>query len=63
MKQSKPEISPEVLAKWQRVVDLISELADVPASLIMSTVDQHHSVYVASGSSANHAYPVDTHTH
>ncbi len=53
MKQSKPEISPEALAKWQRVVDLISELADVPASLIMSTVDQHHSVYVASGSSAN----------
>lgn len=53
MKQFKPEISEEVIAKWQRVVDLISELADVPASLIMSTIDQHHSVYVANTSDAN----------
>lgn len=53
MKRSKPEISPEAIAKWQRVVDLISDLADVPASLIMSTVEQHHSVYIANGSSAN----------
>ncbi len=51
--QPKPAISPETLAKWQRVVDLISELANVPASLIMNTVDEHHSVYVANGSSGN----------
>jgi len=49
MKRSKPDISPETLAKWQRVVDLISELADVPASLIMRTLNQSHSIYVANG--------------
>lgn len=53
MDQPKPDISPQTLAKWQRVVDLISELADVPAALIMSTVAQRHSVYVANASETN----------
>ena len=30
-----PEIPPETLAEWQRVVDLTARLARVPASLIM----------------------------
>ena len=32
-----PEIPPETLAEWQRVVDLTARLARVPASLIMRT--------------------------
>ena len=53
MKPSRPEISQETLAKWQRVVDLISDLARVPASLIMITVEQHHSIFVASSTDEN----------
>ena len=32
-----PEIPPETLSNWQRLVDLVARLADVPASLIMKT--------------------------
>lgn len=53
MALSKRDITPETLGKWQRVVDLISELADVPATLIMNTNGDHHSVYVSSGSRGN----------
>jgi len=55
MTDSKPKITPETLEKWQRVVDLISELANVPATLIMNTVGQEHSVFVAN-TAANNPY-------
>jgi DNA-binding NarL/FixJ family response regulator len=47
MTHTKPKITPETLEKWQRVVDLIAELANVPATLIMNTVGESHSVFVA----------------
>jgi len=53
MRNGKPEISKHTLGKWQRIVDLISELADVPAALIMHTAGAHHSVFVTSGSEGN----------
>lgn len=53
MTQSKPEITQETLEKWQRVVDLIAELANVPATLIMNTIGQKHSVYVTSDTDNN----------
>ncbi|MCB1490425.1 MAG: GAF domain-containing protein [Rhodobiaceae bacterium] len=53
MKLDKPVITSETLSKWQRIVDLISALADVPATLIMNTVGAHHSVYVTSETDGN----------
>ena len=41
-----PEIPPETLAEWQRVVDLTARLARVPASLIMQTERPTHTVLV-----------------
>ncbi len=49
----KPTISQETIAKWQRIVDLIARVADVPASLVMRTHAPHHSVFVTSRSNNN----------
>ncbi|PWW03410.1 DNA-binding NarL/FixJ family response regulator [Hoeflea marina] len=49
----KPAITPATLDKWQRVVNLIAELADVPATLIMNTLGRDHSVFVASDGEDN----------
>lgn len=44
----KPAIPEVTLSKWQRVVDLISEMAGVPAALIMKTDPPRHAVFVTS---------------
>lgn len=49
----KPTISQETVAKWQRIVDLIARVADVPASLVMRTQEPHHSVFVTSRTEGN----------
>ncbi|WP_283780869.1 LuxR C-terminal-related transcriptional regulator [Ruegeria spongiae] len=51
--RSKPDISQETIAKWQRIVDLIAHVADVPASLVMRTQEPHHSVFVTSRTEGN----------
>ena len=48
-----PEIPPETLAEWQRVVDLTARLARVPASLIMRTARPKHTVLVTSHTEGN----------
>ena len=48
MKHAVPDIPPQTLANWQRIVDLIARLADVPASLVMRSHPPHHSVHVSS---------------
>ena len=48
-----PEIPPETLAEWQRVVDLTARLARVPASLIMRTERPTHTVLVSSRTKGN----------
>ena len=48
-----PEIPPETLAEWQRVVDLTARLARVPASLIMRTARPTHTVLVTSRTEGN----------
>ncbi|WP_120499956.1 LuxR C-terminal-related transcriptional regulator [Roseovarius sp. EL26] len=53
----KPEISPETIEKWQRIVDLIARVADVPASLVMRTHEPYHSVFVTSQSMDNPYQP------
>ena len=48
-----PEIPPEMLTEWQRVVDLTARLARVPASLIMRTERPTHTVLVSSRTEGN----------
>ncbi|MCA0906382.1 LuxR C-terminal-related transcriptional regulator [Ruegeria marisrubri] len=52
-----PEIPQETLANWQQLVDLVAELADVPASLIMKTDAPDHAVLITSDHPEN-PYPV-----
>ena len=49
----KPTISKETIAKWQRIVNLIARVANVPASLVMRTHEPYHSVFVSSFSDGN----------
>lgn len=49
----RPKITAETLAKWQYLVDHISEIAEVPATLIMHTKGQQHNVFVKSGQDEN----------
>ncbi|EBA17707.1 GGDEF family protein [Roseobacter sp. SK209-2-6] len=51
-----PEIPAETLSNWQRIVDLVARLADVPASLIMKTDDPDHAVLVTADHPEN-PYP------
>ncbi|WP_170569763.1 LuxR C-terminal-related transcriptional regulator [Ruegeria atlantica] len=53
----RPQIPKETLANWQRLVDLVAQLADVPASLIMKTDAPDHSVLITSDHPDN-PYPV-----
>ena len=49
----KPRIPVETRQNWQRIVDLIAELAEVPASLVMKTDAPRHSVYLSNQSDAH----------
>ncbi|WP_262386374.1 hypothetical protein ROLI_044400 [Roseobacter fucihabitans] len=49
----RPPVSAQTLAKWQNVVDHISQIAQVPATLIMHTQAQRHDVCVTSGGAEN----------
>ena len=42
-----------MLLKWQRVVDILARLLDVPAGLIMKRDPPEHRVFISSGSSDN----------
>ncbi|MDA7965281.1 helix-turn-helix transcriptional regulator [Ruegeria sp.] len=57
MTQDRPDIPPETMANWQRLVDLVAQLADVPASLIMKTEAPDHAVLITSDHPEN-PYPV-----
>ena len=48
-----PKIPPETVAEWQRVIDLVARLAQVPASLVMRTDFSKHTVFVASRTEGN----------
>ena len=48
-----PEIPPRMLSSWQRIVDLIARLADVPAALVMQTETPRHWVLVSSRTQDN----------
>ncbi len=48
-----PQIPQHTIENWQRIVNLIARLADVPASLVMRTNAQDHAVFVASRTEAH----------
>jgi DNA-binding CsgD family transcriptional regulator/predicted transcriptional regulator len=48
-----PDIPLQTVANWQRIVDLIARLADVPASLVMRSHPPYHSVHVSSAGRGN----------
>lgn len=53
MLESKPQIPEEMVAKWQRVVDILAKLLSVPAGLIMKRAAPEHLVFVSSASEGN----------
>jgi hypothetical protein len=53
IKEKQVEIPEDLLAKWQQVVDLLAELADVPAALIMKVELPFIEVFNSSNSSDN----------
>ena len=55
----KPEISTEILKRWQSIVDIIAAIGDVPAALIMKSEPPFMKVFVASQSHANPYNPGD----
>jgi len=54
---NKPQISQEVIKKWQRIMDLIAKIIEVPAGLIMNITEESMVVYVKSQNEDN-PYPV-----
>ena len=59
MVYEKPAIPDEVLAKWQRVVDILARIVEVPAGLIMKLAPPEHKVFISSATPEN---PYDTDT-
>lgn len=55
----KPRIPDDMLAKWQRIVNILAHLLEVPAGLIMKTEPPRHNVFVASANPDN-AYDTNT---
>ena len=49
----KPRLPADMLAKWQRVVDILAHLLDVPAGLIMKRTPPEHRVFIASANPEN----------
>ena len=56
--REKPRIPEDMLAKWQRVVDILARLLDVPAGLIMKRTPPEHRVFISSANPDN-PYRVD----
>ena len=53
MSDRRPEIPQDILAKWQRVIDLTANLVDVPSGLIMKTEFPDHRVMLSSQGERN----------
>ncbi len=53
------EIPESTLTKWQNIVDIMAELIDIPAALIMRIVQSDIEVFVSSKSDGNPYQPGD----
>lgn len=58
-KSQQLEISEDTLNKWQKIVDIMAELIDIPAALIMRLVESDIEVFVSSQSDNNPYHPGD----
>ncbi len=56
-------ISKDILAKWQNIVDILSELIAVPSALIMRLVEEDIEVLVSSTKNSENPYHVGDHEH
>ncbi len=54
--EDKPHISSDVIEKWQRTIDLIAAIFDVPAGLIMKVTQEDMEVFLKSSNKDN-PYP------
>jgi len=52
-----PDIPPQTVTNWQRIVDLIARLADVPASLVLRIQPPYHAVQLSSAGGDNPYVP------
>ena len=59
METERPAIPDEMLAKWQRVVDILARIVEVPAGLIMKVSPPRHDVFVTS-KGADNPYTTET---
>ncbi len=57
--QSKPEITTDVISKWQKVIDIMAEIINVPAGLIMKINEDNIEVFLSSASDNNPYKPGD----
>ncbi|HMB76007.1 MAG TPA: LuxR C-terminal-related transcriptional regulator [Kiloniellaceae bacterium] len=55
----KPEIPEDIVAKWQRIVDILARIVDVPSGLIMKVRPPRHDVFVTSAGAEN-PYDLET---
>ena len=60
--REKPRIPEDMLVKWQRVVDILARLLEVPAGVIMKRVPPEHRVFITSSSPGNPYEVGDTFT-
>ena len=54
-----PPISDPILQKWQKIVNLMAEMLDVPAGLIMRILGEEIHVFVSSRTEGNPYHPGD----
>jgi len=54
------QVPPEILAKWQELVDVIAEIIQVPSALIMRVEPPNIEVFVRSGSKGNPYHPQES---
>ena len=54
----KPPVPKDIVKKWQDIIDLMSEILDVPASLVMQMTDSDMKVFLKSNGDKN-PYPSD----
>jgi signal transduction histidine kinase len=55
-----PPIPGPILEKWQKIVNLMAEMLDVPAGLIMRILGSDIQVFVSSGTEGNPYHPGDS---
>lgn len=55
----KIEVPADFLANWQEIVNILAEMVQIPAALIMRFQDPHIEVFVSSNSAGNPYHPGD----